>query len=55
MKRLSQDIITYFTDEAWLYLNKHVYAQNKRYLSADNPRLIHQVPLHEIKSQYGML
>ena len=45
----------YFADEAWLHLNEQVNAQNNRYFSADNPRLIHQVPLHEVKLRYGML
>lgn len=33
-------LITYFTDDGWFHLKGHINTQNKRYWSADNPRLI---------------
>jgi hypothetical protein len=40
---------TCFTDEAQFYLNRHTHKQNKRYQSADNPKLLHDIPLYDIK------
>ena len=38
-----------FSDEAWFHLSGHVSSQNHRYWSTENPRLIHEVPLHDQK------
>lgn len=35
--------------EAWFFLNGHVNTQNNRYWSVGKPRLIHKLPLHDIK------
>jgi inhibitor of nuclear factor kappa-B kinase subunit alpha len=41
--------LIFFSDEAWFYLNGEVNTQNSRYWSDSNPRLIHEVPLHDSK------
>ena len=38
-----------FSDEAWFHLRGHVCSQNNRYWSTENPRIIHEVPLHDAK------
>jgi hypothetical protein len=41
--------IILFSDEAWFHFSGYLNSQNKRYWSADNPVLLHQVPLHSIR------
>jgi hypothetical protein len=33
-----------FSDDAWFSLRRQVNSQNNRYLSAENPRFIHEPP-----------
>jgi hypothetical protein len=37
------------SDEAWFHLSGHVNSQNTRYWEAENPRLLHEQPLHNQK------
>ena len=39
----------FFSDEAWFNLNGNVNSQNCRFWSANNPHLIHDIPLHQEK------
>jgi hypothetical protein len=38
----------FVTGKAYFYLNDHINTQNSRYCSADSPRLIHKVLLHDV-------
>jgi hypothetical protein len=38
-----------FKDEAWFHFSGYVNSQNNRYWSGENPTLIHEVPLHDVK------
>lgn len=42
-------LLTFFTDEAWFYLQGHVSTQNNRYWATENPHMIHEVPHHAAK------
>lgn len=42
-------LLIYFTEQAWLHLNGHINTRNSRHWSADIPRLIHKVPVHDLK------
>jgi hypothetical protein len=37
-------------DKAWFSLHDEVYIQNSQYWSAENPGLIHKLPLHDEKT-----
>jgi hypothetical protein len=39
--------LVFFSDEAWFSLCGGVNSQNNQYWSAENPRLIHELPLHD--------
>jgi hypothetical protein len=41
--------LVFFPNEAWFSLHEEVNAQNNQYWSAQNPRLIHELPLHDEK------
>lgn len=41
--------LTLFSLEACLHLNGYVKSQNKGYWCAENPMVIHTVPLHDVK------
>ena len=44
------DPLLYFmSDEAWFHLSGYVNSQNTRYWSFENPHLIHETPLHDLK------
>jgi hypothetical protein len=37
----------FFSDKAWFSLRGEVNSQNNRYWSAENPRFIYELPLHD--------
>jgi hypothetical protein len=39
----------FFCDEVSFHLHKHVSSLNNQYLSFENPHLMFEVPLHDIK------
>jgi hypothetical protein len=41
--------LTFFSDEAWFYLQGYINTQNNRYWSSQNPHLTHEVLLHPVK------
>jgi hypothetical protein len=43
---LPHDAVVFFSDEAHLHISGSVNMQNMRYLSDNNPRELHQRPLH---------
>ena len=44
------DSLLYFmSDEAWFYISGYVNSQNTRYWSSENPHVIHERPLHDLK------
>ena len=44
------DPLLYFMwDEAWFHLSGYVNSQNTRHWSSENPHVIHETPLHDLK------
>jgi inhibitor of nuclear factor kappa-B kinase subunit alpha len=41
--------LLFITDEAYFHLSGYVNSQNTRIWSDENPRSVHQIPLHDIK------
>jgi hypothetical protein len=41
--------LLFITDEAYFHLSSYVNSQNTRIWSDENPRSVHQIPLHDIK------
>jgi hypothetical protein len=41
--------LVFFSDETWFSLCGEVNSQNNRFWSAENPRHIHEFPLHDEK------
>jgi hypothetical protein len=39
--------LVFFSGEAWFSIHGEVNSQNNRYWSAENPRFIHELPLHD--------
>ena len=46
IETLPHDAVVFFSDEAHFHLSGCVNKQNFRYWSENNPRVIHQKPLH---------
>ena len=49
LAKIAEDDVLITTDEAHFYLSGAINKQNYRHWSADNPKLIHQKPLHSQK------
>jgi hypothetical protein len=41
--------LTFFSNEAWFYLQGYINMQNNRYWSSQNPHVIHEILLHLVK------
>jgi len=49
----SDDVMLMMSDEAHFYLDGYVNKQNCRFWAAQNPRELHQRPLHTVRFQFG--
>jgi hypothetical protein len=41
--------LTFFSDEAWFYLQGYINTQNNLYWNSENPHIIHEVSVHPVK------
>ena len=42
-------LLYFMSDEAWFHISGYVNSQNTRYWSSENPHVIHETPLHDLK------
>jgi hypothetical protein len=45
---------TFCSDKAWFTSSGYVNRQNNRHLGTENPHIVHEVPLHDLKLGSGM-
>ena len=48
-ERCLDPLLHFMSDQAWFHLTGHVNSQNTCYWSSENPHVIYETPLHDLK------
>ena len=46
--------LLFYSDGAWFHLSGYFNSQNNRYWCKENPHILNQIPLHNVKLEYGV-